>query len=78
MDAWKPIMSVDPALVPPLRELPTTNGEHCTGDGIKLTMDLGATTADIEAVQVHPTGLVNPKDPDAKVLKGKQKKNVND
>ena len=52
---------------PDLLHLPTTNGEHCTGDGIKLNMDLGATTADIEAVQVHPTGLVNPDNPSAKV-----------
>lgn len=28
---------------------------------------IGAKTIDLEWVQVHPTGLVNPKDPDAKV-----------
>jgi succinate dehydrogenase/fumarate reductase flavoprotein subunit len=47
--------------------LPTTNGEHCTGDGIKLGEAIGAKTIDLEWVQVHPTGLVKPDDPDAKV-----------
>ena len=28
---------------------------------------IGARTLDLEWVQVHPTGLVNPKDPEAKV-----------
>eukprot|EP00479_Gromia_sphaerica_P000534 TRINITY_DN1064_c0_g1_i3.p1 TRINITY_DN1064_c0_g1~~TRINITY_DN1064_c0_g1_i3.p1 ORF type:complete len:598 (-),score=193.41 TRINITY_DN1064_c0_g1_i3:278-2011(-) len=53
---------------PELLHLPTTNGIHCTGDGIKLSTALGAGTVDIDAVQVHPTGLVNPDEPDAKVL----------
>merc|ERR1712194_711272 len=52
---------------PDLMHLPTSNGEHCTGDGIKTGEALGARTIDLEWVQVHPTGLVNPKDPDAKV-----------
>jgi len=47
--------------------LPTSNGEHCTGDGIKMGEAIGARCLDLEWVQVHPTGLVNPKDPDAKV-----------
>ncbi|TFK25567.1 fumarate reductase [Coprinopsis marcescibilis] len=47
--------------------LPTTNGEHCTGDGHKLAMAAGANAVDLEKVQVHPTGLVDPKEPDAKV-----------
>ncbi|KAJ7928539.1 Flavocytochrome c [Mycena leptocephala] len=42
---------------PELWDLPTTNGDHCTGDGQKLAM----------AVQVHPTGLVDPNEPEAKV-----------
>jgi len=50
-----------------LMHLPTSNGEHCTGDGIKMGESIGARTIDLEWVQVHPTGLVNPKDPDAKV-----------
>lgn len=47
--------------------LPTTNGEHCTGDGHKLAMKAGANAVDLEKVQVHPTGLVDPNEPDAKV-----------
>merc|ERR1712013_982177 len=52
---------------PDLMHLPTTNGEHCTGDGIKMGEAVGAETIDLEWVQVHPTGLVKPDDPDAKV-----------
>jgi flavocytochrome c len=52
---------------PDLLHLPTTNGEHCTGDAIKMGVDIGAKTIDLEWVQVHPTGLVKPDDPDAKV-----------
>ena len=52
---------------PELWDLPTTNGEHCTGDGQKLAMAIGARGVDLEKVQVHPTGLVDPKEPDAKV-----------
>jgi aspartate oxidase len=46
---------------------PTTNGDHCTGDGHKMAMLVGAKGIDLEKVQVHPTGLVDPKDPEAKV-----------
>merc|ERR1712159_576668 len=52
---------------PDLMHLPTSNGEHCTGDGIKMGEAVGAKTIDLEWVQVHPTGLVKPDDPDAKV-----------
>jgi flavocytochrome c len=52
---------------PDLMHLPTTNGEHCTGDGIKMGHGIGAKTIDLEWVQVHPTGLVKPDDPDAKI-----------
>merc|ERR1719491_1533284 len=52
---------------PDLMHLPTTNGEHCTGDGIKMGEKIGVKTSDLEWVQVHPTGLVKPDDPDAKV-----------
>jgi len=52
---------------PDLLHLPTTNGEHCTGDAIKIGEGIGAKTVDLEWVQVHPTGLVKPDDPDAKV-----------
>merc|ERR1712137_561134 len=52
---------------PDLLHLPTTNGEHCTGDAIKMGENIGAKTIDLEWVQVHPTGLVKPDDADAKV-----------
>merc|ERR1711937_1118616 len=52
---------------PDLMHLPTTNGEHCTGDGIKMGEAIGCATIDLEWVQVHPTGLVKPDDADAKV-----------
>jgi flavocytochrome c len=48
-------------------QLPTTNGEHSTGDGHKMAMAIGANAVDMEKVQVHPTGLVDPNEPDAKV-----------
>lgn len=52
---------------PELWNLPTTNGDHCTGDGQKMAMAIGAHGIDLEKVQVHPTGLVDPNEPDAKV-----------
>ncbi|KAG9220978.1 hypothetical protein CCMSSC00406_0002422 [Pleurotus cornucopiae] len=52
---------------PELWNLPTTNGDHCTGDGHKMAMAIGANGIDMEKVQVHPTGLVDPKEPEAKV-----------
>ncbi len=54
---------------PDLLKLPTTNGEHCTGDGIKLASAgaVRAGTVDMASVQVHPTGLVHPDEPEAKV-----------
>ena len=52
---------------PEYYDLPTTNGDHCTGDGHKMALSVGAKGIDLEKVQVHPTGLVDPKDPQAKV-----------
>merc|ERR1712176_505136 len=52
---------------PDLSHLPTTNGDHCTGDGLKMSMGVGAECVDLEWVQVHPTGLIHPEEPDAKV-----------
>jgi succinate dehydrogenase/fumarate reductase flavoprotein subunit len=52
---------------PDLGHLPTTNGSHCTGDGIKMAQSVGGEVVDMEWVQVHPTGLVHPDDPKAKV-----------
>lgn len=48
---------------PELWDLPTTNGDHCTGDGQKMAMAIGAHGIDLEKVQVHPTGLVDPNEP---------------
>ncbi|KAK0550097.1 Osmotic growth protein [Tilletia horrida] len=52
---------------PELLKLSTTNGDHCTGDGQKMIAAIGGKLIDLEKVQVHPTGLVDPRDPDAKV-----------
>ncbi|CAJ1386937.1 unnamed protein product [Effrenium voratum] len=52
---------------PDLLALPTTNGDHTTGDGIKMGEAIGARSIDLEWVQVHPTGLVEPDDPEAKI-----------
>lgn len=46
--------------------LSTTNGDHCTGDGLKMALKIGGRAVDLEKVQVHPTGLVDPKEPGAK------------
>ncbi|KAK7203484.1 FAD binding domain-containing protein [Myxozyma melibiosi] len=51
---------------PEIFGLATTNGTHATGDGQKLVMAAGGTGIDLEKIQVHPTGLVDPKDPDNK------------
>jgi len=53
--------------MPNLRSLPTTNGAHCTGDGLRLGQKVGAAFRDLHCVQIHPTGLIDPKEPDAKV-----------
>ncbi|KAH9940470.1 Flavocytochrome c [Epithele typhae] len=52
---------------PEYYNLSTTNGEHCTGDGQKMAMAAGASAIDLEKVQVHPTGLIDPNEPSAKV-----------
>lgn len=52
---------------PDLEKFSTTNGPHCTGDGLKMTQKIGGDLVDMEWIQVHPTGMVNPKDPDNKV-----------
>ena len=46
--------------------LSSTNGTHATGDGQKMLMAIGANGIDMDKVQVHPTGLIDPKDPQAK------------
>ncbi len=49
---------------PELAEMPTTNGNFATGDGVKAARAAGAALKLMNQVQVHPTGLVDPKDPD--------------
>jgi len=51
---------------PDTYHLPSTNGTHATGDGQKMVMAIGGNGVDMDKVQVHPTGLVDPKDPDSK------------
>ncbi|KAJ7679675.1 FAD binding domain-containing protein [Mycena rosella] len=53
---------------PELLPLSTTNGEHATGDGARLATALArpAGLCDLDQVQVHPTGFVDPARPDAK------------
>jgi len=52
---------------PDIYHLPTTNGDWSTGDGLKMATSIGGNAIDLEKVQVHPTGLVDPNEPDAKV-----------
>jgi flavocytochrome c len=52
---------------PDLIHMPTTNGSFTTGDGIKMCEEIGAELVDMEWIQTHPTGLVQPSDPDNKV-----------
>ena len=47
-------------------DLASTNGTHATGDGLKMLMAIGGQGIDLDKVQVHPTGLVDPKDPGSK------------
>lgn len=55
---------------PELLKMPTTAGAFSTGDGITLATELDAGTVDMDKVQVHPTGWVDPSDPEntSKVL----------
>jgi flavocytochrome c len=53
---------------PDLMHFPTTNGEHCTGDGIQLAIDAGGYGVGLDDVQIHPTGLINPALPDSRTL----------
>ena len=48
---------------PELMKMPATAGEFSTGDGIRLALELGAGVVDMEKVQIHPTGWVDPSDP---------------
>ena len=49
---------------PELLKMPTTAGSFSTGDGVRLATTLGAGMVDMDKVQVHPTGWVDPADPE--------------
>lgn len=51
---------------PDIYNLSTTNLLTTEGDGHKMGIAIGANAIDMEKVQVHPTGLVDPKEPKAK------------
>jgi len=44
---------------------PTTNGPFAKGSGIKMARAIGARLIDMDQVQLHPTGFVDPKNPTA-------------
>lgn len=48
---------------PSIAKLPSTNGNFATGDGVKVAQEIGAELSLMDKVQVHPTGFVDPKDP---------------
>ncbi|CAK9083757.1 Fumarate reductase (FRDS) (FAD-dependent oxidoreductase) (NADH-dependent fumarate reductase) [Durusdinium trenchii] len=48
---------------PDLKGTPTTNGAFASGDGVKMATALGANLIDMDKVQLHPTGFIDPKDP---------------
>ena len=50
---------------PDLMNMPATAGEFSTGDGVGLATSLGAGLVGMDKVQLHPTGWVDPKDPDS-------------
>jgi len=50
---------------PDLVDLPTSNPSSASGDGMVIAEKIGAKLVDMEYVQVHPTGFVDPKDPEA-------------
>ena len=48
---------------PSALDFATTNTRGTTGDGHKMALRLGAAAVDLNNVQIHPTGFVDPKDP---------------
>lgn len=49
---------------PDIFDLPSTNGNHATGDGQKIIMKNAGLAIDMDKVQVHPTGLIEYDDTD--------------
>lgn len=56
-------LTLNPFRLAEVARLATTNGAWATGDGVKLGLAIGAGSVDLDQVQLHPTGLVDPKDP---------------
>eukprot|EP00804_Cyclotella_cryptica_P010809 CCRYP_008746-RD/>CCRYP_008746-RD protein AED:0.03 eAED:0.03 QI:3416/1/1/1/0.75/0.66/9/1129/1048 len=48
---------------PDLLGTPTTNGQFAQGDGVILGEEVGAELVDMDKVQLHPTGFLDPNDP---------------
>lgn len=48
---------------PELMHFPATAGDFSTGDGVGLATKLGAGTVNMDKIQIHPTGWVDPSDP---------------
>lgn len=53
---------------PHLIDYPSTNGPFATGDLLKAASSIGADLVDMKEIQVHPTGLVDAKNPNQKTL----------
>jgi succinate dehydrogenase/fumarate reductase flavoprotein subunit len=51
---------------PELVNMATTAGEFSTGDGVLMATTLGAAMVDMDKIQIHPTGWVDPADPGRK------------
>jgi len=50
---------------PDLMGVATTCGSFSTGDGMKAASSIGANLVDMEKVQLHPTGFIDPANPTA-------------
>ena len=48
---------------PHLAGVPTTNGSFATGDGLRMARQIGATLQDMDKIQLHPTGFIDPAQP---------------
>eukprot|EP00003_Mantamonas_plastica_P014373 TRINITY_DN2496_c0_g1_i2.p1 TRINITY_DN2496_c0_g1~~TRINITY_DN2496_c0_g1_i2.p1 ORF type:complete len:877 (-),score=346.25 TRINITY_DN2496_c0_g1_i2:24-2654(-) len=49
---------------PDLVDVPSTNGPFAQGEGIKLCTQVGAMAVQMDSIQLHPTGFVDPSKPD--------------
>ncbi|MEW5316829.1 MAG: hypothetical protein WDW38_008175 [Sanguina aurantia] len=51
------------SLKPSCADLPTTNGPWATGDSVGMGQAIGASLIDLDQIQIHPTGFVDPSNP---------------